>query len=85
MVGGGVFGLIEGMICGVAAMKTSKVVLTLEQEDLLELQAVVTDSDAEAALEFLRKRILPKIPAKGTAPCDSSRLNPFLLKPDNSD
>lgn len=57
-----------------------KIVITLEEDDLLDLQAVLLDSDAPAALEFLVKRIAPKIPAKGTAACDSSRLNPYLWK-----
>lgn len=61
------------------------VVITLEQEDLLELQAVLVDADQAAALEFLKARIVPKIPAKGTAPCDSSRRNPFLWKPKTAD
>lgn len=59
-----------------------KIVITLEQEDLLELQAVLLDADKAAALDFLNRRIAPKIPAKGDAPCDSTRRNPFLWKPD---
>ena len=59
----------------------SKIVVTLEDEDLIELQAVLIDRDEEAALDFLEKRLCPKIPSKGTAPCDSSRINPYLLKP----
>ena len=55
-----------------------KIVITLEQEDLLELQAVLLDADKAAALDFLSRRIAPKIPAKGNAPCDSTRRNPFL-------
>ncbi len=62
----------------------SKVVLTLEEKDLLDLQAVLVDGDEVAALDFLKTRIAPKIPAKGTEPCDSSRRNPYFLKPDNS-
>ena len=59
-----------------------KVVVTLSQEELLELQAILIDRDQEGALEFLQARIAPKIPRKGSAPCDSTRCNPFLLKPD---
>lgn len=59
----------------------SKLVITLEEEDLMELQAVLIDRDAEAALHFIKTRIAPQIPGKGTAPCDSSRRNPYLLKP----
>ena len=62
----------------------AKVVITLEEEDLLDLQGVLIDDDEKAALDFIKTRIAPKIPCKGTAPCDSSRLNPFLMKPDTS-
>lgn len=57
-----------------------KMVITLEEDDLLDLQAVLLDADETAALEFLENRIVPKIPSKGTAACDSSRLNPYLWK-----
>lgn len=58
----------------------SKVIVTLEEEDLLDLQEVLLDDDEAGALDFLKTRIAPKIPAKGTANCDSSRRNPYLLK-----
>lgn len=60
----------------------TKLVLTLEKQDLLDLQQVLLDADEAAALEFLKARIAPRIPSKGTAPCDSSRRNPYLLKGD---
>ena len=60
----------------------NKVVITLEEQDLLDLQAVLLDEDGAGALDFLRSRIAPNIPHKGTAKCDSSRRNPYLLKPD---
>lgn len=60
----------------------AKLVVTLEDEDLLDLQEVLLDDDAKAALEFIKKRIAPQIPGKGTRNCDSSRCNPYLLKPD---
>lgn len=59
----------------------SKVVVTLEEDDLLDLHAVLLDDDETGALDFLKTRIAPKIPGKGTANCDSSRRNPYLLKP----
>ena len=62
-----------------------KVVITLEAEDLLELQRILVDEDEKAALEFLERRIGPKIPAKGTARCDSSRRNPYLWKSKGTD
>ena len=58
-----------------------EIVVTLDGDDLLELQAVLIDEDASAALEFLQTRLAPKLPKKGTAPCDSTRLNPYLLPP----
>lgn len=58
-----------------------KLVITLDAEDLMELQAILIDRDAEASLHFIETTIAPQIPGKGTAPCDSSRRNPFLLKP----
>ena len=59
----------------------TKIVITLEAEELLELWRVVIDSDQNAALDFLKTRIVPKIPTKGTALCDSSRNNPYLRRP----
>ncbi len=61
--------------------KMSKLVVTLSEEALLELQTILIDEDKEAALQFLQTRLASKIPQKGTASCDSSRLNPYLLRP----
>ena len=57
-----------------------QVIITLDESDLLALWRALLDEDACAALAFLRESILPKIPAKGIAPCDSSRLNPYLWR-----
>jgi len=57
----------------------NKVLVALEGDGLIELHAVLLDDDPVAALEFLKRHIAPQIPQKGTAACDSSRLNPFLL------
>jgi hypothetical protein len=57
-----------------------RAVVTLDGGDLLELQAVLLDEDERAALAFLKERVAPRVPARGTAACDSSRLNPFLWK-----
>jgi hypothetical protein len=57
----------------------NKVSITLGEDALLELHAVLLDDDPVAALEFLKKHVAPSIPRKGTAACDSSRLNPFIL------
>jgi len=59
----------------------NRLTLTLEEEELLQLQQVLLDDDEAGALHFLKTRIAPKIPAKGAAKCDSSRCNPYLLKP----
>ena len=58
----------------------SKVVITFEEEDLLELQAVLLDADKAAALEFLKDRVVPKLPPKGMSACDSTHRNPYLWR-----
>ena len=60
----------------------SRLVITLEEEDMLDLQEILLDEDSHAALEFLKTRIAGKLPAKGSSHCDSSRNNPYLIKPD---
>jgi len=57
-----------------------KVIITLEETDLLALQSVLVDNDKDAALDFLKNNICPKIPGRGSAACDSTRLNPYLFK-----
>ena len=57
----------------------NRVTILLEEADLLELQRVLIDDDADGALHFLRWRLAPQIPRQGAALCDSTRLNPFLL------
>ena len=61
-------------------MRMFKVVVTLDEEDLVELQRILMDGDEPASLRFLETCIAPKLPEKGTAACDSSRLNPYLLR-----
>jgi len=56
------------------------VVVTLRGDGLIELHAVLMDDDPAAALQFVKNHIAPQIPRKGTAACDSSRLNPFILR-----
>ena len=56
-----------------------KATFVLEGEGLLELHAVLLDDDPEAALQFVKRHIAPQLPRKGSAACDSTRLNPFLL------
>ena len=62
----------------------AKLLVTLDDEDLLALQEVLLDDDETAALDFVKTRIAPKIPGKGTGHCDSSRCNRYLRKPDAS-
>lgn len=61
-------------------MPMNQVVVTLKEKDLLALWAVVMDEDGAGALAFLNDCIVPQIPQSGTAPCDSTRLNPYLLR-----
>jgi len=61
----------------------NRLVVTLDEEDLLELQAILMDRDEAGALQFLEARVAPRIPQKGSAPCDSTRRNPYLLRPDH--
>ena len=60
----------------------NSLVVTFAPAELLELQAILLDEDEPAALKFLQDCVGSKLPAKGTAPCDSTRKNPFLLKPE---
>ncbi len=62
-----------------------KLVITLEEADILELQGVLIDEDPAGALHFLKRHIAPKIPPQGTALCDSSRLNPYLMQPNSKE
>ncbi len=58
----------------------SKTVVTLSEEDLVELQAILMDRNKEAALEFLQSRIAARVPQKRTTGCDATHLNPYLLR-----
>jgi hypothetical protein len=75
--------LFGGKIRGRLPMNPN-VVITLNAEALMHLQEVLIDEDPAAALDFIKTRILPQVPKKGTAPCDSTRINPYLWK-DQSD
>ena len=57
-----------------------KIVVTLEEEDMVELQAVLMDRDPAAALRFVETRIAVKIPQKCTMGCDSTRRNSYLVR-----
>jgi hypothetical protein len=61
------------------------VVITLKEDDLMALRTALIDEDGADALAFLKERIMPQIPRAGTAPCDSTRLNPFLPREKDGD
>lgn len=63
----------------------NKIVVTLEEEDLVNLQAILLDRDKAAALDFLETRIAARIPRRGTKGCDSTQRNPYLLRPGAKD
>jgi hypothetical protein len=56
----------------------ASITITLEEQDLIALQQVILDEDKDEALAFVKNVICAKIPKQGSAPCDSTRLNPFL-------
>ena len=56
------------------------IVIKLNPKALMQLQSVLIDEDPDDALDFIKTQILPQIPSKGSAPCDSTRLNPYLWK-----
>jgi hypothetical protein len=61
-------------------MATNPVSVMLNEEALLELQEVLLDDDAEGALAFVKRHVAPCVPRSSSRPCDSTRLNPFVLK-----
>ena len=58
----------------------ASIMIVLNEEALMRLQEVLIDDDPAAALDFIKAVILPQIPKQGTSVCDSTRINPFLLK-----
>ena len=60
--------------------RVNKISIILDEQALIELHEVLLDESPAAALEFVKRHIAPRVPRKGTAPCDSSRLNPFILR-----
>lgn len=51
-------------------MKKTRVVVTLEMPDILEVEEMCLDEDAAAALRFVKKRVKPQIDAAGKGGCD---------------
>ena len=66
--------------CTGYTVSMNHVVITLKEADLMALWNAVIDEDGKDALAFLKERVLPQIPRAGSAPCDSTRLNPYLVK-----
>jgi hypothetical protein len=62
-----------------------KLVITLDDQDLMELQEILLDEDEKGALEFVKSCIAAKLPSKGSDHCDSSRNNPFLIKAEDEE
>ncbi len=60
----------------------SAVVVTLEESDLAEVKGILESQDELAALRFVEKRIVTRLPCPGASLCDSNRQNPFLMKRD---
>jgi hypothetical protein len=51
----------------------AKIVLDFSDEDLMRIEAILLDNDAEEALRFLKEVIKPKIRAKGSKDLDAGK------------
>ncbi len=51
-------------------MKRTRVVLTLETADILEVEEICLDEDAAGALRFLKERVKPQMEAAQKGGCD---------------
>ena len=51
-------------------MRRANVVVTLQMDDLLEIERVCLDGDAEGALQFVRERVKPQVDAARKGGCD---------------
>lgn len=51
----------------------AKIVLDFSDEDLMRIEAILMDNDAQEALRFLKEVIRPKIRAKGSKELDSRK------------
>ena len=52
-------------------MKRTRVVVTLEMPDMLEVEEICLDEDAAGALRFVMERVKPQIDAARKAGCDA--------------
>ncbi|MBW2065246.1 MAG: hypothetical protein JRJ03_09980 [Deltaproteobacteria bacterium] len=51
----------------------SGVVLQFSDEEIMQIEAILMDGDAESALRFLREVLRPKIRAKGSRNLDPGK------------
>jgi hypothetical protein len=51
----------------------AKIVLDFVDEDLMRIEAILLDDDAQEALRFLKEVIKPKIRAKGSKELDTGK------------
>ncbi|MFC1541988.1 hypothetical protein ACFL50_06020 [Candidatus Latescibacterota bacterium] len=47
----------------------NRLVITLDEKEILDLQVILLDGYESAALSFLKKHIVPNIPSRGDEPC----------------
>ena len=62
-----------------------KLVVTLSEEDVVELQAILMDGDQAGALAFLESRLAPGVREKGGGPEHATYHAPYRLKRDKKD
>lgn len=51
----------------------SAVILELSREEIMRVEAILMDDDAEEALRFIKEVIRPRIRAKGSTALDSHK------------
>ena len=51
-------------------MKRTRVVVAFETADILEVEEICLDDDAQAALRFVKERVKPQIDAAQKGGCD---------------
>ena len=51
----------------------AKIVLDFSDKDIMRIEAILMDNDAEEALRFLKEAIKPKIRAKGSTNLDAGK------------
>ena len=59
-------------------LEISKTAIVLEEEELLELERIMVDSDEKGALSFLKESVYDKVVRSQQVKKDHSRLNQSL-------